>query len=115
MLGTLNVPVTDNLALRANVFAEKRDGFADQGDGRSDLAGQGFSGPDGIPDFDQRWNRDVDESETYGNAGSLGGTHLGHVVADRPSVLARLCRDRAGQDAGMPIAPNCEANPDLCV
>ena len=113
-LSTLNVPVTDNFALRGNFFIEKRDGYADQGDGRSDLGGQGFSGPDGIPDFDQRWNREVDESETYGNA-DRWAARLSAMwwVNDRLDwrVSVETAEDNS---AGLPIAPNCEANPDLC-
>ena len=68
VLGTLNLPVTDTIALRANFFAEQRDGYAHQDSGTKDLNGIGNQGPDGIPDMDQRWNHSVGDSERYGNA-----------------------------------------------
>ena len=64
----INAPLPDTIAFRANFFGEQRDGFADQDEGTKDLEGVGLSGPDGIPDMDQRWNEDVDEEDYYGNS-----------------------------------------------
>ncbi len=114
ILGTLNVPVTDTIALRANFFAEERDGFADQDSGTKDLEGTGFSGPDGIPDMDQRWNTRVKPEDFYGNsdrwAWRISGMWEPNDVFD-----FRLSYEK-GQDnsAGWPVAPNCEVNPELC-
>ena len=60
-LGTLNVPLSDTLAVRFNFFQEERESWINQDSGTKDLFGQGFSGPDGIPDMDQRWNYAVDD------------------------------------------------------
>lgn len=114
ILGTLNVPVTDTIAVRANFFAEQRDGFADQDAGRKDLEGQGFSGPDGIPDMDQRWNRPVDEEDYYGNK-DRWAFRISTQWDPTDRLTARLTWETAQDDsAGWPIAPNCERNPEIC-
>ena len=114
VLGTLNLPVSDTLALRFNFFDEERDSWISQDTGTKDLFGQGFSGPDGIPDMDQRWNENVDQDGRYG-------------AADRYAYRASILwapTDRfdwrvtyeVGQDdnPGWAMAPNCEENQDLC-
>lgn len=60
--GTVNVPVSNSFALRANFFSETRDGWADQRMDDRDLSG------DGIPDTDQRRNRNVGKDDYYTNA-----------------------------------------------
>jgi len=114
ILTTFNAPITDTFAVRANFFAEQREGFADQDTGTKDLEGVGFSGPDGIPDMDQRWNHVVDEDQFYGNADRWAARLSGlWEPNDRLSwrVSAETAQD---QSAGWPIAPNCENNPDVC-
>ncbi|MEM6641225.1 MAG: TonB-dependent receptor [Pseudomonadota bacterium] len=113
-LSTVNVPLGENLAIRGNFFIEQRDGYADQGDGRTDLGSQGFQGPDGIPDFDQRWNRPVGEDETYGNA-DRWAARLSAMWWPTDRLSWRVTAEKAQDNtAGVPIAPNCENNPDLC-
>ncbi len=114
ILGTLNIPLTDTLAVRANYFEENRDGFANQGSGDKDLLGQGFSGPDGIPDMDQRWNRSVSKDETYGNA-DRWAARVSLLWEPLDELSWRVSFETAeDNNAGWPIAPNCEANEDLC-
>lgn len=113
-LGTLNLPISETFALRANFFEERRDGFADQDSGTKDLEGRGFAGPDGIPDMDQRWNHPVDASERYGNSDRWAARISGlWEPIDRLSW--RLSYESAeDKSAGWPIAPNCEAAPEVC-
>ncbi len=114
LLATLNAPLTDTIAVRANFFGEKRDGFANQDTGRKDLEGVGLSGPDGIPDMDQRWNRDVDEEDYYGNA-DRWAARLSALWRPSEAFDWRVTYERyEDQAAGWPIAPDCDRNPDLC-
>ena len=114
LLGTVNLPVTDTFAVRANFFAEMRDGFADQGTGAKDLEGVGYTGPDGIPDMDQRWNHPVSEDDFYGNADRWAARVSG--LWDATDDLSWRLTLETAQDnaAGWPIAPNCERNPAVC-
>jgi iron complex outermembrane receptor protein len=113
-LGTLNVPIGDNFAVRGNFFIEQRDGFADQGSGTKDLEGIGNSGPDGIPDMDQRRNHAVSEDEYYGNS-DRWAARLSAMWFPTDTLDWRVSFETAQDNsAGWPIAPNCEANPDLC-
>ncbi len=114
VLGTLNLPVTDTLSLRGNFFAEKRDGFTDQDTGTKDLEGVGNQGPDGIPDMDQRRNRSVGKDEYYGNSDRWAG-RISALWEPNDRFDWRVSVETAkDQGAGWPIAPNCEANPELC-
>ena len=114
VLGTLNLPVSDTIALRANFFAEQRDGYAHQDSGTKDLNGIGNQGPDGIPDMDQRWNHSVGDSERYGNA-DRWAARLGALWAPTDRLDIRVTVESArDQNAGAPIAPNCEVNPEIC-
>jgi iron complex outermembrane receptor protein len=113
-LGTLNVPIGDNFAVRGNFFIEQRDGFADQDSGTKDLEGIGNSGPDGIPDMDQRRNHAVSEDEYYGNS-DRWAARLSAMWFPTDTLDWRVSFETAQDNsAGWPIAPNCEANPDLC-
>ena len=114
ILGTLNVPVTDTIALRANFFAEQRDGFAKQDTGTKDLEGLGFSGPDGIPDMDQRRNRPLSKDEFYGNADRWAARISGLWEATDKLDIRLTLETAEDNGAGWPIAPDCERNPDLC-
>ena len=67
----INLPVNGNLAFRASAMMEQADSYIEQEADRFDLAfdpdGDGnFEIPaDGIPNTDQRRNRNVDEDEAY--------------------------------------------------
>ena len=114
LLGTLNVPITDTLAIRGNFFIEQRDGFADQDAGTKDLAGVGNQGPDGIPDMDQRRNRSVGKDEYYGNS-DRWAARLSAMWTPLDTLDWRVSVETAQDNgAGWPIAPDCERNPDLC-
>ncbi len=114
ILGTLNVPVTDTISVRANFFAEERDGFAKQDTGTKDLEGTGFEGPDGIPDMDQRWNYRVKPEDFYGNS-DRWAWRISSMWEPNDVFDFRLSYEK-GQDnsAGWPTAPNCEVNRELC-
>ena len=112
--GTLNVPLSDTFALRANFFAEKRDGYADQDSGTKDLSSVGNQGPDGIPDMDQRWNKPVGKEDFYGNA-DRWAARLSAMWFPSDRLDVRLTVETAkDQNAGAPVAPNCENAPDTC-
>ncbi len=114
ILATLNTPITDTIAIRANFFGEKRDGFADQDEGTKDLEGTGLSGPDGIPDMDQRWNQDVDEDDYYGNS-DRWAARISALWDPSDAFDWRLTYEHyEDETAGWPIAPDCDRNPDLC-
>ena len=114
VLGTLNLPVTDTFAVRGNFFAEQRDGFAKQDSGTKDLEGIGNRGPDGIPDMDQRRNRNVGKDEYYGNA-DRWAARISALWEPSDRFDWRVSIETAkDQGAGWPIAPDCEANPELC-
>lgn len=114
LLGTLNVPVTDTLALRGNFFFEQRDGFADQDAGTKDLEGVGNQGPDGIPDMDQRRNRPLGKDEYYGNS-DRWAARLSAMWTPSDRFSWRVSVETAEDNsAGWPIAPNCDVNPELC-
>ena len=113
-LGTLNVPIGENFAVRGNFFIEQRDGFADQDSGTKDLEGVGNSGPDGIPDMDQRRNRAVSKDEYYGNS-DRWAARLSAMWFPTDTLDWRVSYETAQDNsAGWPIAPNCDVNPDLC-
>jgi len=114
LMATINAPITDTLAIRANFFGEQRDGFADQDRGTKDLEGVGLSGPDGIPDMDQRWNHKVDGDERYGNA-DRWAARLSALWEPVDWLSWRVTYETfEDQAAGWPIAPNCDHNPDVC-
>jgi iron complex outermembrane receptor protein len=114
VLGTYNQPVSETFALRANFFMETRDGFADQDSGTKDLNGVGYEGPDGIPDMDQRWNHPVSSDEYYGNA-DRWAVRLSGLWEPTDDFSWRLTLETAqDNNAGWPIAPNCERNPAVC-
>ena len=113
-LGTLNVPIGENFAVRGNFFIEQRDGFADQDSGTKDLEGIGNAGPDGIPDMDQRRNRQLSEDEYYGNS-DRWAARLSAMWFPTDTLDWRVSFETAQDNsAGWPIAPNCDVNPDLC-
>jgi iron complex outermembrane recepter protein len=76
--GMFNVPISDRAAFRVSFMADKTDSYIDQTmdtfDLNWDTDNDGvFNGPndvpaDGIPNTDQRRNREVDASEAYGNS-----------------------------------------------
>jgi len=112
--GTLNLPLSETFAIRGNFFIEQRDGFADQDAGTKDLEGTGNQGPDGIPDMDQRRNHPVSEEDYYGNA-DRWAVRLSGLWEPTDRFAWRLTYESAkDQNAGWPIAPNCEVNPELC-
>ena len=114
LLGTLNLPLSDTVALRGNFFSEKRDGFANQDTGTKDLGSRGFEGPDGIPDMDQRRNRPVDKSERYGNA-DRWAARISALWEPLDTFDWRVSVETAEDNgAGWPVAPNCEVNAALC-
>ena len=114
ILGTLNLPVTETLALRGNFFIEQRDGFAEQDTGTKDLEGIGNQGPDGIPDMDQRRNHSVGEEDFYGNS-DRWAARISALWEPTDRFDWRISLEKAQDNsAGWPIAPNCEANPELC-
>ena len=63
-----NIPVTDDIALRFTAMGVKRDGWINQTQDKYDLnmPSKGFPA-DGIPDTDQRRNRQLDKSDYYTN------------------------------------------------
>jgi iron complex outermembrane receptor protein len=114
ILATINAPISDTFAVRANFFGEQRDGFADQGSGDKDLEGIGLSGPDGIPDMDQRWNHPVDEDEYYGNA-DRWAARISTLWEPSDRISWRLTYETyEDKAAGWGIAPNCDHNPEVC-
>ena len=114
ILGTLNLPVTETLALRGNFFIEQRDGFAEQDTGTKDLEGIGNQGPYGIPDMDQRRNHSVGEEDFYGNS-DRWAARISALWEPTDRFDWRISLEKAQDNsAGWPIAPNCEANPELC-
>jgi iron complex outermembrane receptor protein len=113
-LGTLNIPIGYNFAVRGNFMIEQRDSFAHQDAGTKDLAGIGNQPPDGIPDMDQRWNSAQDKSDWYGNA-DRWAARLSALWMPTDRLDLRLTFETAqDKNAGWPIAPNCEANPEIC-
>lgn len=80
--GALNVPVTDNFALRGSMFVEKSDAWLTQLKDTYDLAfdanqdgdydDQYDIAPDGIPNVDQRRARDVSASDAYTSTDRFG-------------------------------------------
>jgi iron complex outermembrane receptor protein len=114
VLATINAPLTDTIAFRANFFGEQRDGFADQDEGTKDLEGVGLSGPDGIPDMDQRWNEDVDEEDYYGNS-DRWAARFSALWEPSENFDWRATYERyEDETAGWPVAPDCDRNPELC-
>ena len=114
VLATFNAPLSDTFAVRMNFFGEERDGFADQDRGTKDLEGVGLSGPDGIPDMDQRRNRVVDNDEYYGNVDRWAG-RVSLLWEPSPIFDWRVTYERyEDSNAGWPTAPNCDNNPEVC-
>lgn len=113
-LGTLNVPLSDTFAVRANFFAERRDGHTDQDSGTKDLEGIGNQGPDGIPDMDQRWNHSVSKSDRYGNADRWAARVSAMWIPTDRLDLRLTVESAKDENAGWPAAPNCDNAPDVC-
>jgi iron complex outermembrane receptor protein len=114
VLGTLNLPVTDTIALRGNFFFEQRDGYAEQDTGTKDLEGLGNQGPDGIPDMDQRWNHPVSEDEFYGSS-DRWAARISALWEPSDRFDWRISLEKAQDNStSPPMAPNCEVNPELC-
>ncbi|MGK5062802.1 TonB-dependent receptor [Janthinobacterium sp. LB3P112] len=63
-----NIPVTNDIALRFTAMGVKRDGWINQTQDKYDvnMPAKGFPA-DGIPDTDQRRNRQLDKSDYYTN------------------------------------------------
>jgi iron complex outermembrane recepter protein len=63
-----NIPVTNDIALRFTAMGVKRDGWINQTQDKYDvnMPSKGFPA-DGIPDTDQRRNRQLDKSDYYTN------------------------------------------------
>ncbi|ETN91796.1 hypothetical protein U062_02328 [Gammaproteobacteria bacterium MOLA455] len=84
--GWFNLPVNDKLALRASVLKETADTWYNQTQDKFDLAwdtdGDGSTtgaydvAADGIPNVDQRRNREVSDSDAYGSV-DRSGARLG--------------------------------------
>jgi iron complex outermembrane recepter protein len=76
--GMINLDVTENFAIRAAVMVDMHDGMMSQGKDVTDLAyaANGIEA-DGIPDVDQRRNRNVDRSDWYSNADQWGARVIG--------------------------------------
>lgn len=91
-----NLAVTENFALRGALMIDKRDGFihqerdlTDRGPFVSDGEGGGNFTPDGNPDVDQRFNRELDPSEYYHNSNQWGArlTGLWRIAANHRLTL----------------------------
>ncbi len=114
ILATFNAPLSDTFAIRMNFFGEERDGFANQDRGTKDLEGVGLSGPDGIPDMDQRWNHGVDNSDYYGNT-DRWAARASLLWEPADTFDWRVTYERyEDSNAGWPAAPDCDRNPDVC-
>ncbi len=105
---TVNLPIADNFALRANYFVEKRDGYITQ------IMDVRDSDNDGIADVDQRRNRPVSDSDEYTNSDRYGIriTGLWDVTE---KLTARMALERfQDNSAGGYIAPDCKQSPEAC-
>ncbi len=105
---TVNMPVADNFALRANYFVEKRDGYITQIMDVRDRDG------DGIADVDQRRNRPVKDSDEYTNSDRMGLRITGlWDITD--NFYARFSLERfEDKSAGGYVAPDCKQSPEAC-
>ena len=76
--GMLNLPVTDKFAIRAAFMVDMHDGMLSQTKDTTDIeyAPNGIF-RDGIPDVDQRRNRNVDRKDWYDNADQWGARIIG--------------------------------------
>ncbi len=105
---TVNLPVADNFALRANYFVERRDGYITQ------IMDVRDSDEDGIADVDQRRNRMVSDSKEYTNSDRYGFrlTGLWDINQD---LTWRMSFERfQDNSAGGYIAPDCKQSPEAC-
>jgi iron complex outermembrane receptor protein len=80
--GMFNLAVNDKFALRAAFIVDMHDGMLTQGKDTTDIAypANGIE-LDGIPDVDQRRNRDVGSSDWYNNADQWGARLIGRWEA----------------------------------
>ncbi len=80
--GMLNLPLTETFALRAAFVVDMHEGMLYQGKDITDLeyAANGIL-RDGIPDVDQRRNRDVDRDDWYNNSDQWGARLIGRWQA----------------------------------
>src|SRR4026207_2251550 len=77
-----NLAVNDKFALRAAVMVDKHDGMLFQGKDTTDIAYEPAGIElDGIPDVDQRRNRQVGSSDWYNNADEWGARLIGRWQA----------------------------------
>jgi len=100
--GWFNLPVNDKLALRASVLKETADTWYNQTPDLFDLAwdtdGDGTTtgaydvAADGIPNVDQRRNRDVSDSDAYGSV-DRSGARLGMRFEPTNDVSLDLIAD----------------------
>lgn len=76
--GMLNLPITDKLAVRAAFMVDMHDGMLTQTRDTTDIeyAANGIF-RDGIPDVDQRRNKDVSRDDWYNNADQWGARVIG--------------------------------------
>ena len=76
--GMVNLPITDKLAVRAAFMVDMHDGMLTQTKDTTDVeyAANGIF-RDGIPDVDQRRNRDVSRDDWYNNADQWGARVIG--------------------------------------
>lgn len=88
----VNLPINDELALRATFMADQRDGFMNQDMDLTDLASphNGIE-VDGIPDVDQRRNHAVSSKDYYNNADQWGARAiLKWTPSDDLTILGTL-------------------------
>ena len=100
--GWFNLPVNDKLALRASVLKETADtwynqtpdlfDFAWDTDGDGTTTGAYDVAADGIPNVDQRRNRDVSDSDAYGSV-DRSGARLGMRFEPTNDVSLDLIAD----------------------
>lgn len=81
-----NLSLGDNLAVRAAVMVDKRDGYIKQEqdlDDRGIKKPDGTFSPDGKPDVDQRLNRKVSPSEYYSNSDQWAARLTARLAVNR--------------------------------
>ena len=107
--GTLNIPVSDTFALRANYFTETRDGWVDQEMDVRDSDG------DGIPDTDQRRNEQVGADEYYTNS-DREAYRLSALWEPSYDISIRATYENfTDKSAGGIELGDCEQNPEACI
>jgi iron complex outermembrane recepter protein len=80
--GMLNLPLGETFAVRAAFFIDMHDGILYQGKDTTDVEylANGIA-RDGIPDVDQRRNREVDSNDWYNNSDQWGARLIGRWQA----------------------------------